>query len=92
MSSIRASADAYAAALGLRTVRRYRAEPIAAEDVEAILEAARWTGSSKNLQKWGFIVVEGDQALDDDEPPAGCPDVDVKTGLQFNLDLADLRA
>ena len=68
MTSINASGDeapdVYAAALGLRTVRRYQDETIPATEVEAILEAARWTGSSKNLQKWAFIVVEGDEALD----------------------------
>ncbi|NIR39418.1 MAG: nitroreductase, partial [Actinobacteria bacterium] len=27
----------------------------------AVLEAARWTGSSKNVQGWEFIVVVGDR-------------------------------
>ena len=46
----------------LRVVRRFRPEPLVEEDVHAILEAARRTGSSKNLQRWHFIVVR-DRAL-----------------------------
>jgi nitroreductase len=44
--------------VGLRVVRHYRPEPIPASEVEAILEAARWTGSSKNRQDWSFVVVD----------------------------------
>ena len=38
-------------------VRRFRDEPLAEDDLRAILEAGRRTGSSKNLQRWHFIVV-----------------------------------
>ena len=41
----------------LRVVRRFRDEPLAEDDLRAILEAGRRTGSSKNLQRWHFIVV-----------------------------------
>ncbi len=56
--------DPYHAVLNLRVVRRYLAEPVSAEDVEAILEAGRWTGSAKNRQDWAFLVVDdpGQQA------------------------------
>jgi nitroreductase len=47
----------YQEILGLRAIRSYRDDPIAADDLSAILEAARWTGSSKNRQLWSFIVV-----------------------------------
>jgi nitroreductase len=40
-----------------RVVRRFRPDPIADDDLHAILEAGRRTGSSKNLQRWHFIVV-----------------------------------
>jgi nitroreductase len=43
--------------LGLRVVRNYLPDPIADPEIEAILEAARWTGSSKNRQDWAFIIV-----------------------------------
>jgi nitroreductase len=44
--------------VGLRAIREYRDEPLRDEDLTAILEAARWTGSSKNSQRWGFVVVD----------------------------------
>lgn len=49
--------DTYRDVLGLRAVRTFTAEPLQAEDIEKILEAARWTGSSKNRQLWSFILV-----------------------------------
>jgi nitroreductase len=45
----------------LRVVRRFSPQPVSEADVDAILEAGRRTGSSKNLQRWHFIVV-GDRA------------------------------
>lgn len=50
-------ADTYDFILGLRAIRDYRDEAISGEDLHAILEAARWTGSSKNRQDWSFVVV-----------------------------------
>jgi len=47
--------------LNLRALRSYRDEPIPDAVIEQLLEAARWTGSSKNLQNWSFIVVDSDQ-------------------------------
>lgn len=47
----------YERILKLRAVRVFRDEPLSDEDLAAILEAARWTGSSKNSQNWHFIVV-----------------------------------
>ncbi len=43
---------------GLRASRNFRDEPLSPEHLAAILEAARWTGSSKNTQKWRFVVVD----------------------------------
>lgn len=43
--------------VGLRAVRDYLPEPITDDDLDAILEAARWTGSSKNRQSWSFVVI-----------------------------------
>lgn len=53
--------NAYDHVRNLRVVRNYTDEPIAPEDLDAILEAARWTSSSKNVQGWEFIVVTGDR-------------------------------
>jgi len=53
--------DIYRHILGLRALRSYRDDPIPDDLVERLLEAARWTGSSKNRQDWSFIVVDGEQ-------------------------------
>ena len=50
--------------LGLRAIRGYGEQPISSEDMTAILEGARWTGSSKNLQNWAFVVVTDREQLD----------------------------
>lgn len=40
-----------------RQVRRFTHEPVDEADLRAILNAARWTGSSMNRQPWSFILV-----------------------------------
>lgn len=49
--------DTYDFIIGLRAIRDYQPEPLTEEDLGAILEAGRWTGSSKNNQAWSFIAV-----------------------------------
>ncbi len=44
--------DTYDFIMGLRAIRDYKPEPLSNEDLGAILEAARWTGSS-----WTFVSV-----------------------------------
>lgn len=39
------------------SVRSYLPEPVADDDLNAILDAARYSQSAKNLQDWKFIVV-----------------------------------
>jgi nitroreductase len=41
----------------LRVVRRFSQDPLSDDDVHAILEAGRRTGSSKNSQEWHFIEI-----------------------------------
>jgi len=41
----------------LRVVREFGDEPLAQEHVERILNAGRRAGSSKNEQRWAFIVI-----------------------------------
>jgi nitroreductase len=53
--------DCYDLIVGLRAIRDFRPDPLTDGDLAAILEAARWTGSSKNRQDWSFIVVTGDR-------------------------------
>ncbi len=40
-----------------RQVRRFTEELVDEDDLRAILEVARWTGSSENGQLWQFIVI-----------------------------------
>jgi nitroreductase len=60
--------DTYDRILGLRAIRSFRDDPLTDDDLQRLLEAARWTGSSKNLQNWSFVVVDGTQK----ERLAGC--------------------
>ena len=56
--------DTYADVVGLRVYRNYTSDPIPTTEVDAILEAARWTGSSKNTQKWSFVVIDDAPGLE----------------------------
>jgi len=47
--------------VGLRVVRNYLPDPISADHRDAILEAGRWTGSSKNRQNWIFVSIESEE-------------------------------
>ncbi len=40
------------------SVRKYIAKEVSKEDITAVLEAARFSQSAKNLQDWRFIVVK----------------------------------
>jgi nitroreductase len=42
----------------LRVVREFDGRPLPEGDVERIVHAGRRTGSSKNLQEWGFLVIK----------------------------------
>jgi nitroreductase len=53
--------DHYDRILALRALRSYSDAPLPNALIERLLEAARWTGSSKNLQSWSFVVVDGEQ-------------------------------
>ena len=53
--------DPYDLIVKLRAIRDFKPEPLSDDDLSAILEAARWTGSSKNNQDWSFIVVTGER-------------------------------
>lgn len=57
--------DAYQTILSLRSIRHFTDEPLSAETIERILQAARWTGSAKNTQPWQFVVVRNRQMLQD---------------------------
>ena len=48
---------AYQNVLKLRVVREFQERPISDPHLHAILEAGRWTGSSKNRQAWSIVVI-----------------------------------
>ncbi|HET9016383.1 MAG TPA: nitroreductase family protein [Thermomicrobiaceae bacterium] len=48
----------------LRAVRSYADEPIPDTVLDDVLEAARWTGSSKNTQPWELVVVRDRTTLE----------------------------
>ena len=55
--------ECYDHVVGLRAVRRYRDAAITEEDLAAILEAGRWTGSARNRQAWAFVVMSGPEEM-----------------------------
>ena len=54
----------YRSIRALRVVRQFSDRQLEDTDLEAILNAGRWTGSSKNRQSWAIIVVQDRQQLD----------------------------
>lgn len=54
----------YRAIRALRVVRQFSDRQLSDTDLDAILDAGRWTGSSKNRQSWAIIVVQDRQQLD----------------------------
>lgn len=41
----------------IRSVREFETRPVSEEIITRILNAGRWSGSSKNTQPWQFIVI-----------------------------------
>lgn len=56
--------DIYEFILGLRAIRDYRPAALTEEHLRAILEAGRWTGSSKNRQDWTFVAITDPNRLE----------------------------
>lgn len=49
--------DTWYAVDSIRVVREFEDRPLATAEVVRILNAGRRAGSSKNLQRWGFVLV-----------------------------------
>lgn len=47
----------------VRQIREYTDEPVSQDDLNELLEVARWSGSSQNTQPWHFIVITDKDAL-----------------------------
>ncbi|MCL1600750.1 MAG: nitroreductase family protein [Actinomycetia bacterium] len=56
--------ETYTDILSLRAIRTFDERAIDPADLDAVLEAARWTGSSKNRQNWSFIVIDDQEQKD----------------------------
>ena len=50
-------ADRLRALRRTRQIREFTDQPVDAADLDAIVDVARWTGSSRNSQPWRFIVI-----------------------------------
>jgi len=46
-----------------RSVRKYKAEPVSAQELDAILEAATWAPSGRNKQSSVMVVVQDQETL-----------------------------
>lgn len=46
----------------VRQARQYLDKPVTDDEIEQLLQVARWTGSSRNTQPWEFIAIT-DKAL-----------------------------
>jgi nitroreductase len=42
---------------GRRSIRKFTDEPVSKDDLERLLQAARWAPSGSNRQQWRFVVV-----------------------------------
>lgn len=49
--------------LRVRQVREYTDEPVSTEALDAIADAARWSGSSTNSQPWRFVILRSADTL-----------------------------
>ncbi|HOB09838.1 MAG: nitroreductase family protein [Limnochordia bacterium] len=56
--------DTLTAIKARRSIRKYKAQPIEPEKLEAVLEAARLAPSARNAQLWKFVVVEDQKQKD----------------------------
>lgn len=54
---LREQPGCYRHIVGLRAVRRFKMTAVPQDDITAILEAGRWTGSARNRQAWAFVVM-----------------------------------
>lgn len=57
--------DTWKAIDSIRVIRDFSARPIERNDIIRIVNAARRAGSSKNLQRWGFVVISERNRLQD---------------------------
>lgn len=57
------TADALEVVRKVRQVRQYEPGEVSDDDLNTILEIARWSGSSRNTQPWRFVVTRDKDTL-----------------------------
>ncbi len=57
------AADRIRPLLRTRQVREFGPEVPGGDEVDAIVDAARWSGSSQNTQPWRFVVIRNEATL-----------------------------
>ncbi len=55
--------DALEAIRTRRSIRRYTADPVPNQDLEAIVDAGRLAATGSNRQPWDFVVVTGRETI-----------------------------
>lgn len=63
MTEIKSTTDALETLRKVRQVRQYIDGDVTDEQLNQLLEIARWTGSSRNTQAWRFVVVRDKDML-----------------------------
>jgi nitroreductase len=64
VSAVDTNRDQYLRALRrTRQFREFDSRPVAPEDLDALVDAARWSGSSANNQPWRFIVIRDPKTI-----------------------------
>ena len=63
MSKVVSNADALEVVRKVRQVRQFTGGEISDEQLNSLLEIARWTGSARNTQPWQFIVIRDKDML-----------------------------
>jgi nitroreductase len=62
-SDDRPSLEAVRSLIRTRQFRQFTPEPPTDEQIDALADVARWTGSSRNTQPWRFIVIRDREVL-----------------------------
>lgn len=63
MSAESSPADAVRPLLRVHQVREFTEDPVSTDALDAIADAARWSGSSANTQPWRFVILRSVEVL-----------------------------
>ncbi|MEP7081600.1 MAG: nitroreductase family protein [Chloroflexota bacterium] len=63
MSADTRATDAVRPLLRVRQIREFTEEPVSTDALDAVADAARWSGSSTNSQPWRFVILRSVETL-----------------------------